>query len=465
MCAARVLTLALAIGAATALAGCHSMAVPPFYEQSIDEGMPMREGEREVTWEEDIGLRPIFDVRHTAAQDRTEVHWLFPFGLYERKGEEKRVRLYPFYMRNVRIDPDGFKHDTTVVFPPGLFAGTHPVHGGYGYVFPFGGTMHGLFGKDKFVGVLFPLYGWTLDRGVETNHVLFPLISWSSGGDEKATQSGFRFLPFYGEQRRVTTEGITIYDRHTVMWPFVSWVYEGKNTRNPFTSIFIFPFWGRTRSDWRDDDTVLWPFFRRLHDKENKYVEWRAPFPFFVYGTDDGSPGARLNSRFDLWPLFGLRRRGDSYFRHFVLWPFERYERQETDEYTDQRFWFFPFFFSMSKVGKDPKAPWSESKTRFWPVVKYERKRDDTVELHALAPLWFDDPALNFDTILDPLYRIFRYMSRPDGTREIDLLLGAFSTRRKPNGASRWDFFGGLVGHGTEPSGEGKMRLFWFLDL
>lgn len=477
---------------AGSLQGCHSMAIPPFYEQSIDENEPMREGEREVTWDEDLGLRPFFQVRTDEKDDRTEVHWLFPFGAYERKGEDKRVHLYPFYLRDVRVDPDGFKHDTTVMFPPGLFAGSHPVHGDFAYVFPFGGNMYGLFGKDEFIGVLFPLYGWTRDRGVEANHVLFPLIAWWSGGDEKARQSGWRFLPFYGHQEKVAknedgSDGVQIFDRHTVLWPFVTWVHEAKNGRNPYDSFLLFPFYGQTRSDWRDEDTVLWPLFRRMHDKQTHYVEYRAPFPFLFVGTDDGTKDAARNSRFDLWPLFGVRFRGDSYSRHFFLWPFERYERQETDEYTDTRFWFAPFIFTLSRVGKNPasatasttagaasptvaatasaEAPWSERKTRLWPFLKYHRKRNGDVEVHALELMLWDDPMLNFDTILDPLYRIARWVSRHDGSSELDLLLGFFSTRTKADGSHRWDLLGGFVGHGTDKAGEGKTRLLWFLDV
>jgi hypothetical protein len=450
--------------------GCQSMAIPPFYEQSIDEHVPMREGDREVTWEEDIGLRPIFDVRKTEKDDRTEVDWLFPFGSYERKGEDRRVRFYPFYLRDVRTDPDGFKHDTTVCFPPGLFAGTSPVHGDFVYLFPFGGNMYGLFGKDEIVGVLFPLYAWTEDRGVETHHILFPLIAWWSGGDEKATQEGWRFLPFYGHQKKVTADGVTIFDRTTVLWPFISWVHEEKNSRNPFDSIAIFPFWGRTRSGWRDEDTLLWPLFRYTHDKQTHYEEWRAPFPFFFYGQEDGTPGAVASSRFDVWPLFGVRTRGDSYYRQFVAWPFERYERQETDDYTDQRFWFVPFVYTMSRVSKkNPNAPsepeWSARKTRIWPLVRYERTKEGDVEVHALCPLWFDDPLWNFETILDPLYRFFRYKEGHDGSHELDLLLGLYASRTKADGSSRWDVFGGLFGHATNPTGEGSTRLLWFVNL
>lgn len=465
-----VVFFALILTLLLALSGCQSMAIPPFYEQSIDENVPMREGEREITWEEDIGLHPLLQVRDSEKEDRVEVEWLFPMGHYERKGEDKRIRFYPFYLREVRVDPDGFKHDTTVCFPPGLFAGSHPVRGDFVYLFPFGGKMHGLFGKDEIVGVFFPLYGWTRDRGVETHHFLFPLIAWWSGGDEKATQEGFRILPFYGHQKKVTAEGVTVFERNTILWPFISWVHSGKNSRNPFDSIFIFPFWGKTRSDWRDEDTVLWPFFRYTHDKQKNYVEWRLPFPFFYYGHEDETPGAVAQSRFDIWPFFGVRTRGETFYRQFALWPIQRYERQETDDYVDTRFWIVPFVYTMSRVSKkNPNAPnepeWSARKTRVWPFVRYKRTKEGDVECHALCPLWFDDVSLNFDTILDPLYRIFRYVDRKDGTNEVDVLLGLYASRRKPDGSSSWNVLGGLFGHKTSAAGEGSVRLFWFLNI
>jgi hypothetical protein len=445
--------------------GCRSASIPPFYEQSFDEGEPMREGTREVTWDEEVGLHPIFEARHSEKDDRSEVHWLFPFGEHTRNGADSRTHVYPFYLHDVRTDPDGFQHDTTVCFPPGLFAGSHPVYGDFAYLFPFGGNMYGLFGKEKFVGVLFPLYGWTEDRGVETHHILFPLISWSSGGDEKATEEGFRILPFYSHSTRVANEtGVAIHERTHILWPFFSMVYEGRNTKHPAESIFVFPFWGRTRSSTRDEDTVLWPLFRYVHDKDAHTEEWRAPFPFFWYGRGDGTPQGEGASRLDVWPIFGFRTRG-GYERHFFLWPIERWERHETEDHVETDFWIVPFFFTRGSESKDEAHWWSERKTRVWPFVKYKRTREGGLEIAALSPLWFDDPNWNFETILDPLYRLFRWVERPDGATELDLLLGVFSSRQKADGSSRWDVFGGLFGHSTDKSGVGSVRLLWFLDL
>src|SRR4051812_24581525 len=102
---------------ALALGGGPSVGVPPVFEQAIDEAEPMREGEREVTWDEDVALRPIFDVRRSESKDRTEVHWLFPFGYHESEGKNYRTRFYPFYLHDVYYDEDGFEHQKSVAFP------------------------------------------------------------------------------------------------------------------------------------------------------------------------------------------------------------------------------------------------------------------------------------------------------------------------------------------------------------
>ncbi|MCO5171397.1 MAG: FHA domain-containing protein [Planctomycetes bacterium] len=430
------------------LAGCHSFALPPLYEQDL-EPAPMRAGERRVEWDFDVGLRPLVQARGTADGERVEGHALFPLGLYERTPTSRRVRLYPVYQRTQRIDPDGFPDDDTIVFPF-MFTGTHPVEGSYLYLFPFGGTLKGLLGKDEVVGVLFPLYAWTRDRDMETHHVLWPLISWTSGGGA----SGFRVLPFYGRQQKRDEDGNLVYDRTSVLWPLLHWANDGTNSRNRFESLVLFPLFGRTRSGWRDDDVVLWPFFRWWHDKKTGYREWRLPFPFFVRGSGPE------HERLDLWPFFGYRQRG-GYTRHFLLWPLGRREVQETEEYVDRRLWALPLFWRMHRQYTDGRG--EDVRTSVWPLLRWTSKHDGGFEVRFPAPLWFEDPLLNFNTILEPLWRVFRWGKDGEGRAWLDLLLGAFSLREGPEG-TRWDILGGLFGRTTRPDGTSRTRLLWAIE-
>lgn len=443
-CAVLLLAAALTL----LLGGCTSFGLPPFYQQDL-EPAPQREGERRIEWDFDIGLRPVFQARAAEAAGRVEAHLLFPLGLMERTRTSRTTRFYPIYQSLQRTDPDGFTDEDTIVFPF-VFTGDHPVEGGYLYVFPFGGVLKGLLGKDEARGVLFPLYGWTRDRETETHHVLWPLISWTGGGGA----SGFRVLPFYGHQEKRDDQGQVVFDRTTVLWPFLHWAHDGTNSKNRFDSFFLFPFFGRTRSPWVDDDTVLWPLFRWWHDKRTGYREWRAPFPFFIRG--EGPEQSRL----DLWPFFGVRDRGD-YHRHFALWPIHRYESQETEAYSDSRLWLLPLFWRMKREWHDGRG--EDVRTSVFPLVKYERRHDGGYEVAIPAPLWFEDPLENFDTILAPLWRLFRYAKDGEGRTSLDLLLGLYSSRDGPEGG-RWDILGGLVGRRRLPDGSMRTRLLWVLE-
>ncbi len=445
-CALWLLWLALACS----LAGCGSFALPPFYEQDL-EPQPMREGTRRVEWDFDVGLRPLFAVRAEEATDRLEAHLLFPLAVLEKTPTQTWVRAYPFYQRIQRTDPDGFADDDTFVFPV-LLTGTHPVEGDYLFVFPFGGRLRGLLGLDEAVAVLFPLYAWTRQGESRTHHVLWPLIAHTSGGRTE----GLRVLPFYGHKTKRDAAGEVVFDRTTVLWPLLSWANDRSNARNPFESFVLFPLVGWTRSGWRDETTVLWPLFRHLHDKQRDYREWRLPFPFFLYGA--GPDDARL----DVWPLFGVRRRGD-YTRHFVLWPLERRETFRTDEWEEVRQWVLPLFWYHQRDYLDGRG--RDLTVNVLPFVRVRDRHDGAFEVAALAPWWFDDPNENFQTLLEPLVRLFRWARDAEGHTRLDVLLGLYSRRTSPDGASRWDILGGLVGHETRPSGEGVLRLLWFLEL
>ena len=437
-------------------AGCHSFGIPPLYEQDL-EPAPQREGSRRIDWDFDVGLRPLFSFRNQRSTGRREGHLLFPLGTLAEDGREKTIRLYPIYQRIVREDPDGFQDDDTLLFPL-LATGHHPVEGRYLYLFPFGGNLKGLLGKDEAVGVLFPLYGWARRGETISHHVLFPLISYTHGGG----YSGFRFLPFYGHMEKRDADGELVFNRTTILWPFISWAYENTNSRNPFHSLVVFPLFGITRSGWMDDTSILWPFFRWWEDKRTGYSEYRAPFPFLIVGSGPEQ------FRFDVWPLFGYRKRGD-YERFFALWPIGRHERQETEEYVDERLWILPLLWTHTRTykGLTEGAPplGVDRQVNVWPLVRYEDRMDGTFEVAVPAPLWFEDPTFNFDTILGPLWRLFRYRRDADGYRRLDLLLGLFSWRATPEGDERWDVLGGLVGHTARADGTGRTRLLWFLEF
>jgi hypothetical protein len=442
------------------LTGCHSLAfLPPVVQWDL-EPQPMREGTREIDWDYDVGIKPLFQTRKNEELGRREVHAVFPLGLVESTPDQRIYRLYPLFQRYERTDPDGF-HDTDTILFPFVFTGSHPVDGGYFYLFPFGGTLRGLLGMDEAVGVLFPLYGWARDGERESHHVLWPIFSTSSGGGH----SGWRLLPFYGHFEKRNDKGEVVFNRTTIMWPFFHMAEDATLSRNRFNSVFLFPFYGQTRSNLRDDNTILWPLFRWWTDKQTGYSEVRLPFPFFIHGSGPNE------FRLDFWPVYGYRERGD-YTRHFWLWPVGRSERQETEEYDDHRFWLLPLLWYHSRTYKEAAKkrtrngePAEDFEVQIWPFFHYTSHHDGFLELRFPAPLWFKDPLWNFETILAPLWRLFRYQRDRHGFQQLDLLLGLYSARANPQGDQGWDVLGGLVGYSWGPTRKSRLRLLWFLEF
>ena len=95
----------------------------------------------------------------------------------------------------------------------------------------------------------------------------------------------------------------------------------------------------------------------------------------------------------------------------------------------------------------------------------YSEKRDGSFDVRIPAPLWFTDPLFNFDTLLDPLWRLFRYRRDSEGYEALDLLFGLYSWRSTPQGETRWDILGGLVGGSSGGARGDTTRLLWFLEF
>lgn len=403
-------------------------------------------------------------------------------------------------------DPLGTENDLKHDF--GLFplflGGNWPETGHWLALAPFGGVTHGFLGKEEmdWVGFPYPLYLYSRERAgdrfdketpvIESHHVLWPLVNWVHG----AGRDGFRIWPFYAHYSRVDLRGgVLAYDRHWVMWPFVSWATnsanqgfydeEGSFVTTPTQELFVFPFYGRIHGPDLENTTVLWPFFRYQEVPSAGFWELRAPFPFFImhHGVEQTSREGPVTERwrFDVWPLAGYRSR-PYYVRHFFLWPIERFERRDDQWVDDTKFFLLPLFTYHHHHEKETQEDYQ--RTRVWPFVNYRRGVEGDMEIHALAPLLWEDPD-GFERILYPFFRLYEYKEtrhwRNDKGDERHgyqhrFLLGLASWRSEPRadgaegGLSRLSLLFGLVqvrSGGTSPQEANRagFRLFYLPEI
>jgi hypothetical protein len=379
-------------------------------------------------------------------QDRKTGHeryyGLWPFLSWSKNGLEREFRFLGAPVYQKRVDHAGF-FDTDMILGP-VFYGSSRDEGTYLTILPFGGTLKGKIAKDHITWILPPLYIYAHDEtagGVKKSHnILFPFVNWVSGGGH----SGFRVMPFFSRYRRHDREGQLAWEMGSVLWPFFT--YRDNNLNLPGKEQhlwFLWPFYGQLTGPKFSGWYGMWPFFRYWENRGTggggPYWEIRAPFPFFTYGR------GRTQERTDIWPLWGHRHRRqslsfaegyDEWERYFAAWPIWRWERHETNEYRDDKWFLLPLVWSYAF---DPKPGHTAQKTRtfkLWPLFRYRLHADGRKTFNLISPLWFNDPHEGaFEAIYNPLTRVYEQQDRGD-RKWLLLLWGLY--QRHEDAANEW---------------------------
>ncbi|RME73754.1 MAG: hypothetical protein D6776_06475 [Planctomycetota bacterium] len=412
--------LALPALACVLLAGCigppDSTHVPLLYEH---------ETIAETEW---TSVPALLSARkHDRETGETRYYALWPAFGWSENGRERELRFFGAPVYQKRIDPAGFV-DLDVIAGPVLY-GRSRDEGSYLTILPFGGTLKGKFGKDHIGWVLPPLYVYARDHvvgGTKISHnILFPLVNWVHGGG----YAGFRILPLYAHYTRHDREGRLAWERTNILWPLWSSYRLNVNTRGKEQrGWFLWPLFGRYEGPGTSGWEALWPLFRYRENRTTygggPYWELRAPFPFVIVGR------GRTSRRTDLWPLWGHRERRlslsfgkgyDAWERYFALWPIWRWERHDTPQFRDRKWYFLPLLWSYARDPQPGRDGPSTRTFKLWPLLRYKRHADGRTTLNLISPLWFNDPEGAFEAIYNPLTRIYERQSR--GERKWLLLL------------------------------------------
>lgn len=448
-------------------------------------------------------LGPLFEYRATEAGDtfravrplgcrlvdppaRRELReWLWPLGMWKVFRGETDWR----FLNAFGHDFDHAKADSRYRYTlfPVVFGGRDKQLSRYFAVFPLGGTIHEFLGRDRILFVLFPLYARSSIKDTVTHDVLWPLVSWTHGGDVER----FRVFPFYG---RSVNEGRWV--KHFVLWPVwtsVRYEYPGSEGGG----FILFPLLGRVDVPEQQTWMVLPPLFRWTSGKDRDVVH--CPWPFFQYSSGD------VNKLY-LWPLWGRKsfRRGsdtagaspdgdgpgsDSKAEirsSFFLWPLCSTFRARRGGGVLERFAVVPVWFSetVTAVREEPEGGETEDVRRryvkIWPLASYRREQDES-RFRMLA-LWPLKQTGGIERNYAPLWTLYSHV-RVDGAAEDELLWGLFRRRRerdgdwswsvfpfvKTSGSSRaertqWSVLGGLLGYRRQGLRK-TYRLLYFLDV
>jgi hypothetical protein len=409
----------------------------PFYEYRSDgdrESFTIRPVGRQVTTDacrESWFLYPFGMSRQTESTLRWKA--LFTLMSFDRTPEEWKFHLLPFIFKRKSIDPSR----------------------SYGGLFPAGGDVKNLFGREEIRWFCWPLYVRTY-RGGEINHWFpWPFLNTRDGNGSH----GFGFWPLGGH---FYSKGV--YDERYCLWPLI---YNHRCFQKNTVKKGFLPFYAYEKSPNVEDTTVVWPFLGKREEKYPEYREERLLWPLWVQGKGD-----RYVNR---WAPFYTHSSVRGLNKKWYAWPLFRqmWWRQGSILIRQEQFLYFVFW---TQRQTDARGHLVCEKTHFWPFYSYW-KNGKEVQFQSFSPFEVFFP--NSDPIrrlYSPLFAFYRSHCREDGTRSqkiffnfireekakdektfnIALLLD-YSTGTK---GAKFELFKGLLGY--QKTGDNKtLKLFW----
>jgi hypothetical protein len=395
------------------------------------------EKETQRTW----AVPPLLSHTQDPATESEEVDFAYPVITYDRFGAQYRFQILQLLSFAGGPTQEETNRTRFTLFPIYFQQRSSLPSENYSAVFPFYGHLkHRLF-RDEVFWVMFPFYIQSRKADVVTDNYVYPIYDVRHGNG----LHGWQVWPFVGtEHKDVTTQTngfnevqtIAGHDSFFVLWPFFIQQKAGIGTDNPQLTKASIPAFSMFRSPKRDSTTVLWPFFSRIDDREKKYREWEAPWPFVVIARGEGKTSTRV------FPLFG---RAHSVFLEsdFYVWPVYKHNRVHAES-VDRRRTRICFFLYSDVMEKNLETGAARHRVDFLPFYTYRRDLNGNSRLQVLAPLEpFVPNGKSIERDFSPLWSVWRSERNPrTGATSQSLLWNLYRRETTPAIQQRSLLFG-----------------------
>ncbi|HJQ83369.1 MAG TPA: hypothetical protein VKA21_04790 [Candidatus Binatia bacterium] len=368
----------------------------------------------------DFRLRPLLWLqqrRGAVRDDRADILYPLASSRWEERYHAFRLLLFTYRTRPEpgAEGPDGAPPPldawtSRMTLLPFVFYG-HDADGGTRLsVFPFWLDVDDVLGWTHVRAVMFPLYLRLSEPGVERRWHPFPFVS-TVGGE---LGSGLRLWPFHGDTVIRGREHV----RYT-LWPFA------------IRSERLVPGWGWERRrlylpayaaiDGAGRTTRSWGLVAHVHtiDTRHGVESIGAPWPFAVRERALGESAYRT---WRLFPVYG-RSEHRGLASRFYAWPAYRTKAQDADDFHYRRRDVGLLLWRRQRVASERSGRDEELLTVF-PALRSER---DAERRFGQTPALLDSLLPRNRGVLAlwaPLWGIVRWDTRPDGTRDWNVLWG-----------------------------------------
>jgi hypothetical protein len=423
----------------TLASGHRREAMGPFYYSE--------EQDTQRTW----AIPPLFSHTEDPATESEEFDVAYPLITYDRYGDQYRWHIFQLLSFAGGPTQQETARERVTVFPIYFQQRSSVPSENYTAVLPFYGHLKNRLFRDEIFFVMFPFYIQSRKADVVTDNYVYPLFHLREGNALR----GWQFWPLVGrEHKEITTrtnsfkevQVIGGHDKLFVLWPLFFQQKTGIGTDNPEWTQGSLPAYTFLRSPKRDSTTVLWPFFSLIDDREKKYREWEALWPFVIVARGQGKTTTRV------FPFFS-RAQSEFLESAFYLWPVYKYNRVHADP-ADRRRTRICLFLYSDVTEKNTETGKARRRAECWPLYTYRRDFDGNNRLQILAPLEpFVPNNKSIERDYSPLWSVWRSERNPkSGTasqsllwnlyrrettpvsRKSSLLFGLFQTQRDARG-------------------------------
>lgn len=414
----------------------------------------LEQAESQKTW----SVPPLISLTTDEAAGLKEFDILYPLLTYDRYGDQSRWQFCQLLSLAGGPTPEENAQNRFTIFPLYFQQRSSDPNENYTAVFPFYGRLkHRLF-RDEIYFVMFPIYGQTKKRGVVTDNFVYPLFHLRHGPGLE----GWQFWPLVGHEHKSVTmmtnsynESVTVpgHDSLFILWPFFLNDHTGTGSPNAVWQQGSIPLYFIERSAMRDSTTIIWPFFSRIIDREKKYREWDAPWPFIEWARGEGKTTTRI------WPLFSKAHTA-TLQDDFYLWPIYKYSRARLAPLDRSRVR-IAFFLYSDTVDKNTETHAAARRTYLFPLFLKRKDFNGNTRFQIFAPLEpFVQGSHKIERDYSPLWSVWRQEANArTGARSQSLLWNLYRRDTMP-AHKKVSLLFGLFQYQSGPEG-GRTRLFY----
>jgi hypothetical protein len=387
-----------------------------------------------------------------------ETDLVYPLLTYERYGTQYRWQFIQLLSFAGGLEQNDSEKRRFTLFPIYFQQRSPETNDNYTALVPFYGHLQNRLMRDRIFFMMFPIYSETRKRDVVTDNYLFPFFDLQHGDG----LHGWQLWPLFGVRHKAVTtvtngfgdtEIVGGYDRYFALWPIHFWQNNGIGTDDPEKFRAYLPLYSYSRSPQCDSTTVLWPFFSWIDEREKKYHEWQAPWPFVIFARGEGKTTSRV------FPLFSLSQNtnleSDSY-----LWPLYRHKAVHADPLGLTRDSVLFYIYS-AETETNTQTGAVKQRRDTWPFFTWRRDFDGNERLQIFAPV---EPAVpnnrGVERNWSPLWSLWRWEHNPKtGATSQSLLWNLYRRDTTPD-TKKCSLLFGLFQYQSD--GENKrLRLFY----